>query len=282
MQLRLVSIIEPLASRCSKFRFRALDIGSTEERLRFIADKEGVAREDGVRLPFSSPALGSVWWELTFVVFPSNHATQVIELLIKLSAGDLRRAITLLQSASRLHAAEQPPSAITCESVQEMSGIVPTTLVTQLLSSVGVDEEAGYLGSDFKGSFEQTQKAVKRVKREGWSAGTVLSQVRVLHAARRVWLIVGRWQRPVRSPCSGQMHDALVAHPSIPSKPKSLAAQAMAECDKALCEGGDEELQLLDCLLKVKKAMVGGAWGGARRARPPSLPAALCCTMLAY
>jgi len=55
------------------------------------------------------------------------------------------------------------------------------------------------------------------------------------------------------------MHDTLVAHPSIPSKPKSLAAQAMAECDKALCEGGDEELQLLDCLLKVKKAMVGGA-----------------------
>jgi len=61
MQLRLVSIIEPLASRCSKFRFRALDIGSTEERLRFIADREGVAREDGVRPPFSSPALGSVW-----------------------------------------------------------------------------------------------------------------------------------------------------------------------------------------------------------------------------
>lgn len=61
-----------------------------------------------------------------------------------------------------------------------MSGIVPSTLVDQLLSSVGVDEAAGYLGSDFKGSFELTQKAVKRVKREGWSAGTVLSQVSVL------------------------------------------------------------------------------------------------------
>lgn len=48
---RGTSIIEPLASRCSKFRFRALDVGSTEERLRFIADKEGVARDDGVRPP---------------------------------------------------------------------------------------------------------------------------------------------------------------------------------------------------------------------------------------
>lgn len=51
-----LSIIEPLASRCSKFRFRALDIGSTEERLHFIADKEGVAREEGVRpSPYSHP-----------------------------------------------------------------------------------------------------------------------------------------------------------------------------------------------------------------------------------
>jgi len=41
-------IIEPLASRCSKFRFRALDIGSTEERLRMIADSENVLRDDGV------------------------------------------------------------------------------------------------------------------------------------------------------------------------------------------------------------------------------------------
>lgn len=129
---------------------------------------------------------------------------QVIELLIKLSAGDLRRAITLLQSAARLHAAEDPPTPITCESgaslpldpfslsslyprpsltllalaVQEMSGIVPTSLVGQLLDSVGVSEADGYLGPAFTGSFERTQKAVKRVKREGWSAGTVLNQVR--------------------------------------------------------------------------------------------------------
>ena len=54
------------------------------------------------------------------------------------------------------------------------------------------------------------------------------------------------------------MHDALILHPSIPSRPKSLSAQAMAECDKALCEGGDEELQLFDCLLKIRKAMMEG------------------------
>lgn len=52
-----------------------------------------------------------------------------------------------------------------------------------------------------------------------------------------------------------QMHDLIILHPQIPADPKALAAQAMAECDKALCEGGDEELQLFDCCLKVKKAM---------------------------
>lgn len=51
------------------------------------------------------------------------------------------------------------------------------------------------------------------------------------------------------------MHDLIILHPHIPARPKSKAAQAMAECDKALCEGGEEELQLLDCCLKIKAAM---------------------------
>ena len=35
----------------------------------------------------------------------------------------------------------------------------------------------------------------------------------------------------------------------------SNAALAIAECDKALCEGGDEELQLLNCCLRIRQAM---------------------------
>lgn len=126
----------------------------------------------------------------------------MIELLIKLSSGDLRRAITLLQSASRLHGATSPPSSISCESgkqssfsshihlrlahvpysflflpVQEISGNVPDELVNIVLASVGVDMAGGYLGKHFQGGFDLVNKAVKRVKREGWSANTVLSQV---------------------------------------------------------------------------------------------------------
>jgi replication factor C subunit 2/4 len=41
-------IIEPLASRCAKFRFKALDPVNTRERIEFIAEKEQVALKDGV------------------------------------------------------------------------------------------------------------------------------------------------------------------------------------------------------------------------------------------
>ncbi|PWN49479.1 P-loop containing nucleoside triphosphate hydrolase protein, partial [Violaceomyces palustris] len=41
-------IIEPLASRCSKFRFRMLDTESTRKRLEMIAKAEEVEFEDGV------------------------------------------------------------------------------------------------------------------------------------------------------------------------------------------------------------------------------------------
>jgi replication factor C subunit 2/4 len=53
--LGLRRIIEPLASRCSKFRFRALDINSTEDRLRKIAEAEQVLRDDGVRTSVPDP-----------------------------------------------------------------------------------------------------------------------------------------------------------------------------------------------------------------------------------
>lgn len=43
-------IIEPLASRCSKFRFRPLAQGSSQARIEMIAQAEGVQTEDGVSI----------------------------------------------------------------------------------------------------------------------------------------------------------------------------------------------------------------------------------------
>lgn len=66
-------IIEPIASRCAKFRFKPLGHEVMSERLQYISQKEGLTLGEGV-------------FEAT--------ATR--------SGGDLRKAITLLQSAARL------------------------------------------------------------------------------------------------------------------------------------------------------------------------------------
>lgn len=44
-------IIEPLASRCAKYRFKALDPVNTTQRIEYIAQQEGVNMEPGVSPP---------------------------------------------------------------------------------------------------------------------------------------------------------------------------------------------------------------------------------------
>jgi replication factor C subunit 2/4 len=63
-------IIEPLASRCAKFRFKPLHEGIMSDRVRHVCDVEGV-----------------------------SLAPRAMETLGDVSHGDLRRAITTLQSA---------------------------------------------------------------------------------------------------------------------------------------------------------------------------------------
>jgi replication factor C subunit 2/4 len=94
-----------------------------------------------------------------------------------------------------------------------------------------------------KGGFEAVRKAVKTVGREGWSAGQILEQVSFILS------------ESTRKKLNIQLHDTLIPMATIPAMPKAYAALAIAECDKALCEGGDEELQLLECCLRIKEAM---------------------------
>jgi hypothetical protein len=61
--------------------------------------------------------------------------------------------------------------------VHEISGVVPTEIIDSLLHAVGVDREEGLVKSLYNGGFEVVRAAVKKVGREGWSAGQVLEQV---------------------------------------------------------------------------------------------------------
>ncbi|XP_075535806.1 replication factor C subunit 4 isoform X2 [Dermacentor variabilis] len=82
-------IIDPLTSRCSKFRFKPLPKEVLIERLRSICTAEGVQCDD-----------------------------QVLDFLMDACEGDMRRAITLFQSVSRLKCDEP----VTSHDVAEVAG----------------------------------------------------------------------------------------------------------------------------------------------------------------
>jgi replication factor C subunit 2/4 len=83
-------IIEPLASRCAKFRFRPLTVAAIGTHLRSIADKEDAHVEDGA-----------------------------VAEIVRVSGGDMRKAITLLQSCSRWRGDEH----VTAQDVTDISGV---------------------------------------------------------------------------------------------------------------------------------------------------------------
>jgi replication factor C subunit 2/4 len=151
-------IIEPLASRCSKFRFKMLDNSAAGARVANIAEQEGLQLEDGV-----------------------------VDTLIRCGEGDLRRAITYLQSAARLVGAVKPPAAkdadddaemtdagsssgvITIRSIEEIAGIVPESILDSLVQAIQ------------KGGYEAVSKVITDVVADGWSATQILGQVCLLN-----------------------------------------------------------------------------------------------------
>jgi len=93
-------IIEPLTSRCAKFRFKPLAKDILVQRIKMITEKESVAIDD-----------------------------DGMEALVETSEGDLRKAITTLQSSARLKGEE----TITKNDVYEISGVIPDKYVEGLL-----------------------------------------------------------------------------------------------------------------------------------------------------
>jgi replication factor C subunit 2/4 len=156
-------IIEPLTSRCSKFRFKPLDTSSTSARLRYIGEMEKLdIKED------------------------------VIEALVKTSGGDLRRAITYLQSCSRLanataDASDGKKPEISPSDVQEIAGVVPNKIIDSFSKTLGLDVDTSTSGDGMDvdqsltlqraKNFDAVRKHVKELVREGYSAAQILSQV---------------------------------------------------------------------------------------------------------
>lgn len=149
-------IIDPLASRCSKFRFKSLDQSNAKKRLETIAEAEGVPLEDGA-----------------------------IDALIRCSEGDLRKAITFLQSAARLVGSSSPSKdgdgddemdvdqrVVTVNIVEDIAGVIPSKTINELVSAIRPKSSGE--------SYQAISKVVEDMVADGWSAGQVVTQVSAL------------------------------------------------------------------------------------------------------
>ncbi|CAR29158.1 ZYRO0G02002p [Zygosaccharomyces rouxii] len=128
-------IIDPLASRCSKFRFKSLDESNAIGRLKEISQLENVPHEEGA-----------------------------LQRILEISNGDMRRAITLLQSAAkRLGFGEL--DKITSQEVEELAGLVPTHILQEMLNKVS------------QGNVNEIIEYVNEFVKNGWSAVSVVNQL---------------------------------------------------------------------------------------------------------
>ncbi|AET38653.1 replication factor C subunit 2 Ecym_3150 [Eremothecium cymbalariae DBVPG len=99
-------IIDPLASRCSKFRFKPLDNSNALTRLQYIASEESLTLADGA-----------------------------LDKILDISEGDLRKGITLLQSVAKA-VAYLDNAEITTSQVEELAGVVPEPVLLELVNKI--------------------------------------------------------------------------------------------------------------------------------------------------
>lgn len=197
-------IIDPLASRCSKFRFKSLDQGNAKKRLEDISEKEGVQLEDGA-----------------------------VDALIKCSEGDLRKAITFLQSAARLVGAvaakgetdgdsmEVDTKPVTVKIVEDIAGVIPSATIDRLVGAIKPRSSGE--------AYSAVSKVVEDMVADGWSAGQVVTQ----------------------------LYHTIISDETIPDIQKNQIVMVFSEVDKRLVDGADEHLSILDLSLRISTIMAG-------------------------
>jgi DNA polymerase III delta prime subunit len=217
-------IIDPLASRCSKFRFKSLDQGNAVKRVGDIARLEKVELEDGVA-----------------------------EELVRVADGDLRKAITFLQSAARLvgavvsaqgaaggkkkkrvvadedemdidsaaavaAAAPSVTPAVSLPIIAEIAGVLPPATLSSFSDSLFPKSSANK-----SIRYAEIAKVVENMIAEGWSASQTV----------------------------GQLYEQIMFDERVEDVKKVRLAGVFSETDKRLVDGGDEHLAVLDLGVRI-------------------------------
>ena len=124
-------IIDPIVSRCAKFRFNALSEESQIKHLNNIAIEENMKIEK-----------------------------EIINKIQKVSQGDLRKSINLLQTLSKIH-----PSLLNEDLIDEICGIIPEEVIIKFMSECNTKNS------------KQLKKAVNFIIESGHSIKALVNQV---------------------------------------------------------------------------------------------------------
>ncbi|KAI7860973.1 P-loop containing nucleoside triphosphate hydrolase protein [Circinella umbellata] len=125
-------IIEPITSRCAKFRFKPLPIEDLTNRLKYICNEENIELGNGT-----------------------------MDSLITTSNGDLRKAITFLQSASSLHKNEP----IKDSTIKELAGVIPDDIFDTIVK--------GWQSNNF----DEINDAIQSIMNAGYAGETIILQI---------------------------------------------------------------------------------------------------------
>jgi replication factor C subunit 2/4 len=183
-------IIAPLASRCAKFRFQPLPPQAMISRLKFIAKEETVNVQD-----------------------------DTLNELIESSDGDLRKAITTLQSTHRI---TKPGTMISSEDVANAACLVPG----EVLNDFDVSS------ADATISHKALRGKVDSIVRDGFSTAELLSRY-----SARIMASDG--------PGVAKLSDVQ----------KGAIAIAVARAEANLVDGADELMQTYSVVSKISTAV---------------------------
>lgn len=173
-------IIDPITSRCTKFRFIPLGEEKIIERLKFICEEE--------KLKIENDALKSI---------------------VDISGGDMRKAITTLQSCYRLKCGTDSllqDDLITLKDILEMSGIIPEHY---LLKFIDICKAKNY---------SNLEHFVRDFMYEAYSISQFFDQI----------------------------NDLIVSDDSITNGQKSIIFDKLGEASFRLLNGGSEYIQLMN------------------------------------
>lgn len=198
-------IIEPLASRCAKFRFLPVSQEAGIERLREISKQEDIKFMDCTVSPSKKSE-------------NEKSGDPELNLLLKCTEGDLRRAVTLLQSAHRLAGISSVEKVVSCDMIADLVGVIPSTVIDEAVQILSKNEGTGSLANIMR--FVR-----KTLASGGYGSAQFLSQL------------------------AQQITDDL----TMTAEVKAQCAIAISYTDHLLVDGGDEVIQLTALLSNIHR-----------------------------